>query len=69
MGPAEGDGIDPECVALDLFRGEIRPLWGISRHLRETARPRKRGEGPYHADTGPLTGIYAKTASDGLGTI
>lgn len=68
-GAAEGDGIDPESVALDLFRGEIRPLWGISRHLRETARPRKRGEGPYHADTGPLTGIYAKTASDGLGTI
>lgn len=33
-GPAEGDGIDPESVALDLFRDEIRPLWGISRHLR-----------------------------------
>lgn len=68
-GAAEGDGIDPESVALDLFRGEIRPLRGISRHLRETARQRKRGEGPHLADAGPLTGIYAKTASDGLGTI
>ena len=69
MGPAEGDGIDPESVDLDLFRGENRPLWDISRHLRETARPRKQGEGPHLADAGPLTGIYAKTASDGLGTI
>ena len=67
--PAEGDGIGPESVALDLCRGENRPLWGISRHLRETARPRKQGEGPHLADAGPLTGIYAKTASDGLGTI
>ena len=33
--PAEGDGIDPESVALDLCRGENRPLWDISRHLRE----------------------------------